>query len=447
MKIDKIYVISLDVSQTAIASIRERLEALGVPETSFEIVKAHNGHTEELPAGYRVNPNWALPDTTNKWWKNPVNPGEIGCTVSHIDVWRRFLDTDFKTALVLEEDFKSAKKIGNLLDTIPADYNWDLLYLGRNKVKDDIAEVGDSFVVPGYSYTSHAYAITKEGAHKLFYGKLQQDIIPLDEYLPAKYGQHPRKDISRVFEGNVRALATKDIYINQTSNPNTSTIGHPVKNPTISLPPVNAGKEIQEQNFLDVSDWKAWTAKYINPAIRNREYNLIVDEIGDTNILEFPLFTEEFCNEVVALSEKADKWTENRHKNYPTNDVLVGELGLDAIYSRVLKEFVYPLAIHWWTLEGRGWDDMRDETFIARYTLDKQPHLSLHHDASIMTMVLKLNDDFTGGGTWFPKYKVLSNPGKVGVATLHPGQVTHLHGARPIDSGKRYVAVSFLNKK
>lgn len=446
MKIDKIYVISLDVSQTAIASIRERLEALGVSKTSFEIVPAHNGKEKPLPAGLRVNPNWALADTTNKWWSSPVTPGEIGCTVSHLDVWRRFLDSDKSTALILEEDFISVKKVGNLLETIPSDYNWELLYLGRNKVKDDIAEVGDSFVVPGYSYTSHAYVVTREGAHKLYYGKLQQDIIPLDEYLPAKYGQHPRQDIARIFEGNVRALATKETYIGQTSNANTSTVGHPTSTHTnITLPPVENNTQLD--NFLNVSDWKAWTAKYINPAIRNKEYNLIVDEIGDTNILEFPLFTEEFCKEVVALSERANKWTENRHQNYPTNDVLVGELGLDAIYSRVLREFVYPLAIHWWTLEGRGWDDLRDETFIARYTLDKQPHLSLHHDASVMTMVLKLNDDFTGGGTWFPKYRVLSNPSKVGVATLHPGQVTHLHGARPIDSGRRYVAVSFLNKR
>jgi hypothetical protein len=59
-------------------------------------------------------------------------------------------------------------------------------------------------------------------------------------------------------------------------------------------------------------------------------------------------------------------------------------------------------------------------------------------------MVVKLNDEFNGGGTYFPKYKILSNPDGVGKCTLHPGQITHKHGARPITEGVRYVLVSFL---
>ena len=90
---------------------------------------------------------------------------------------------------------------------------------------------------------------------------------------------------------------------------------------------------------------------------------------------------------------------------------------------------------------------MFSENFLARYTTDRQSHLSLHHDFSHVTMVVKLNDEFDGGGTWFPKYNLLSNPERVGVATLHPGMVTHLHGARPIYAGKRYICVSFMRKE
>ena len=104
------------------------------------------------------------------------------------------------------------------------------------------------------------------------------------------------------------------------------------------------------------------------------------------------------------------------------------------------------MCIHIWKLEGIGWDVMESENFMARYTTDKQSHLSLHHDFSHVTMVVKLNDEFDGGGTWFPKYKTLSNPKTVGTATLHPGMLTHLHGARPINAGKRYISVSFMRK-
>ena len=78
--------------------------------------------------------------------------------------------------------------------------------------------------------------------------------------------------------------------------------------------------------------------------------------------------------------------------------------------------------------------------------MDRQSHLSLHHDFSHVTMVVKLNDEFDGGGTWFPKYKTLSNPEMVGTATLHPGMITHQHGARPITAGKRFIAVSFMRQ-
>ena len=171
----------------------------------------------------------------------------------------------------------------------------------------------------------------------------------------------------------------------------------------------------------------------------------MVDDLGN-NIYEFPLFTNKFCEEAVALANTLDKWTQDRHKFYPTNDVLLPEIGLDEIYKRVLHDVVFPISIHLWKLEGTGWDNMSSENFMARYTTDRQSHLSLHHDFSHITMVVKLNDEFDGGGTWFPKYKTLSNPKRVGTATLHPGMITHLHGARPITVGTRYINVSFMRK-
>ena len=46
--------------------------------------------------------------------------------------------------------------------------------------------------------------------------------------------------------------------------------------------------------------------------------------------------------------------------------------------------------------------------------------------------------------TYFPKYKININPKQIGVATLHPGNITHKHGARPVTKGTRYVVVSFI---
>ena len=149
-------------------------------------------------------------------------------------------------------------------------------------------------------------------------------------------------------------------------------------------------------------------------------------------------------NMAIALAESKDNWTIDRHEFYPTNDVLLQDIGLDEIYNRVLDEVVRPLAIHLWDLEGEAWNGFSNENFMARYTTERQSHLSLHHDRSHLTMVIKLNDEFSGGGTWFPQYQKLSNPEQVGTAVLHPGMITHRHGARPITNGKRYIIVSFI---
>jgi hypothetical protein len=56
--------------------------------------------------------------------------------------------------------------------------------------------------------------------------------------------------------------------------------------------------------------------------------------------------------------------------------------------------------------------------------------------------VVTLNEDFTGGGTFFSKQKVRLQ-GKKGEISIHPGQVTHRHGGLPVLSGQRYIIVSF----
>jgi hypothetical protein len=249
---------------------------------------------------------------------------------------------------------------------------------------------------------------------------------------------------------NMTFISVNEDFIGQSSNAETTTVsrhGYLGKKDRVMEQIAKQQKE-QESYFeiLDTSDWEAWKAKYVNMTLAKGEYDLMLDDLGN-NVYEFPLFTEKFCREAIALAEAKDNWTIDRHEFYPTNDVLLQDIDLQDIYHRVLKEVVYPLCIHIWTLEGNDWRDMYSENFMARYTTDRQSHLSLHHDFSHITMVVKLNDEFEGGGTWFPKYNLLSNPKQIGTATLHPGMVTHLHGARPIYAGKRYIVVSFMRKE
>ena len=121
---------------------------------------------------------------------------------------------------------------------------------------------------------------------------------------------------------------------------------------------------------------------------------------------------------------------------------------MDGIYNRIINEHVKPLAKHVYQLEGVVWDDLRDESFIVRYKPEEQAHLGLHHDSSNITTLVNLNaGEFKGGGTYFNKTKTLINPNESGIMTLHPGNITHKHGARPVTEGTRYVVVSFIKNQ
>lgn len=191
-------------------------------------------------------------------------------------------------------------------------------------------------------------------------------------------------------------------------------------------------------------DWAAWVQKYIAPGTKTHDFELVVEKLHD-DIFHFPLFSEAFCEELIAYTESKADWTTDRHQYYPTNDVLLHELGLSEMYSRVLEEFCHPIARMQWRLEGQRWQEsMVDESFIARYRAEDQQSLSIHGDFSDYTFTVGLNTDFEGGGTWFPRQHVLGNP-KGGYCTLFPS-ITHPHGGRPTTKGTRYILVSFCRR-
>ncbi|MAR66981.1 MAG: hypothetical protein CL833_07025, partial [Crocinitomicaceae bacterium] len=304
---------------------------------------------------------------------------------------------------------------------------WGVWYLGGNPIEPPVMNFDDAYI-PALIYNNHAYIVTNDAANKLKSQSYRQNIIPVDEFLPATftYSEHPRKDL-HFFTRNIKAMASKKEVIKQTSTAETSQTSR-----------------FANDELFKTGDWDAWVERWIHPVARTKQWDLILDEPID-NLITFPLFTEEFCEVVIQEAEKNARWEQKRHDFYPTVDTLLSTFGFDDIYNRVLREFVYPAAIFFWHLDGNQWPQMNAENFMVKYTMDAQGHLNLHHDFSAITALLTLNKDFTGGGTYFSKQKK-THIGPVGEISIHPGAITHRHGGRPIHSGKRYIIVSFCNK-
>lgn len=192
------------------------------------------------------------------------------------------------------------------------------------------------------------------------------------------------------------------------------------------------------QYFVRPDEWKE---RFLTPELLSGKWDLYVEE-ELPNIYSIPAFTEEFCDFIVEEAEACNCWTYNRHENYPTTDMLLDTIQLNDTYLDILKNYVWKISFEKYQLEESHWLNLYSENFLARYNPYAQHHLALHHDHSQITTVVTLNDNFTGGGTYFSKQKKKLQ-GKKGYISIHPGQVTHHHGGLPVLSGQRYIIVSF----
>ena len=425
LKIDAVYVITFDVSDEAINRYTAEFNKLGIIPGEFHLFKAIDGRNVKVDFEWSLYNSWKIDNHSNSYYNRDILPGEIGCALSHLSVWKDAKKKNYDSILILEDDFKvngefPAKEI--------ALYDWGLLYLGRQKIGGDIDIQNELYIHPGYSWLSHAYMLSKVGIQRIIEQNFEKYILPVDDFIASTYSNNnERSDLTFIWK-DMNAYSLKESIVSQTSNAKTS----------------KTSNNSFASNIYLTKDVDKWSSMYINPALKNKEYDLIVDEpIPD--VLHLHAFKKEFCNEVIRLAEECGKWTKDRHYYYPTHDMLINEFQLHDAYDMFLNTYIYPLVKSNFVLTGDKWKKFSSENFIIKYTPENQGHLSLHHDDSAFSTVLTLNDEYEGGGTWFSKQKKLVK-GEVGELTIHPGQITHRHGARPVTSGVRYVLVSFIRQ-
>jgi glycosyltransferase involved in cell wall biosynthesis len=424
---EKAYCICMNPDAGKEKDVKSRFRKLGINVPIEVIPGVDVSVLSDQQKDYEVYDSWAI-DTKNTWWNRPVTPGEVGCALAHMSAWQKIIDDEVSAALVLEEDFEVLAPLNqDVIRDFDNPREWGVWYLGGNPIEPSVMDFDDAYI-PGLIYNNHAYIVTSDAAKKLQSQPYRKNIIPVDEFLPATFvhSEHPRKDL-HFFDRNIKAMASKQEIIKQTSTTETSQTSR-----------------FANDELFKTGDWDAWVERWIHPVARTKQWDLILDEPID-DLITYPLFTEEFCEAIMEEAEKNARWEKKRHDFYPTVDTLLSTFGFDDIYNRVLREFVYPAAIYFWHLDGNQWPSMNAENFMVKYTMDAQGHLNLHHDFSAITALLTLNRDFTGGGTYFSKQNK-THVGTIGEISIHPGAITHRHGGRPIHSGKRYIIVSFCNK-
>ena len=128
---------------------------------------------------------------------------------------------------------------------------------------------------------------------------------------------------------------------------------------------------------------------------------------------QMPMFTDKFCQDMIDEAEFVDNWFVSgndakydvRKKDYevvPTTDINLWQYGLEETWLAFINFYIYPRkCVFFPALSGI---DTGGSFFTVRYRWEEQPALKPHHDNSLFSLNLALNQDgvdFEGGGTYF----------------------------------------------
>lgn len=177
------------------------------------------------------------------------------------------------------------------------------------------------------------------------------------------------------------------------------------------------------------------------PFIMSKEFSIVGPEI-----LEMDFMTPEMCAKLINKAETVGKWESMYGDKFPAQELRIREFDMDFFNTLEahFKNFINPaIESHWWPLQMYG---LRD-AFIIKYSTNSQKSLNCHHDASLVSGIVKLNSDYSGGDTYFYRqnYSNINTP--VGKIVLWPGQVTHGHEGREVTAGTKYNLVIWTSRR
>ena len=175
------------------------------------------------------------------------------------------------------------------------------------------------------------------------------------------------------------------------------------------------------------------------------KYNIYIpkQEYRDLHILDrdillvYNFLTKDYCDELIEEAEAFNKWEQLPNDKFPGMEIRLNKLRsrFFDIFQKAYEEKLVPIVEKYWhPLEMYGIRDL----FAIKYSLGEQTKLNLHHDMSLVSGSMKLNNDYQGGVLKFPRQGVDNSQTPVGSIVIWPGQVTHGHECTEIISGTKY---------
>lgn len=167
-------------------------------------------------------------------------------------------------------------------------------------------------------------------------------------------------------------------------------------------------------------------------------------EVGK-EIFQIDFLSPSICRKIIDDAEEFGEWESLYGDAVPGKELRIKKFDPD-LYTRIEEYFdlhVRRFVTNVWSPLGAA--PLRD-AFIIRFSADTQAELACHNDASLVSGLVRLNDDYTGGDTYWYRQHYSNKNQPVGSMILWPGQVTHGHEGRPVKSGVKYNMVFWTKR-
>ncbi|KAM3863671.1 procollagen galactosyltransferase 1 [Diretmus argenteus] len=216
---DEVFMINLQRR----ADRRERMLAiLYKQEIASKVVAAVDGKAMNISdinnLGIKMLPGYSDP-----YHGRPLTKGELGCFLSHYNIWKEIVERGLHSSLVIEDDLRFEiffkRRLKNVMSEVESEgLDWDLIYIGRKRMQVDHPEKAvpniHNLVEADYSYWTLGYMISLQGAKKLINAEPLKKVLPVDEFLPIMYNKHPVSDYMKHFEPrDLKAFSAEPLLV------------------------------------------------------------------------------------------------------------------------------------------------------------------------------------------------------------------------------------------
>ncbi|KAL6103085.1 colgalt1 [Pungitius sinensis] len=202
---------------------RERMmRALYEQRIDCKVIAAVDGKATNISEIHAMGIHM-LPGYNDPYHGRPLTKGELGCFLSHYNIWKEIVERRLHTSLVIEDDLRFEiffkRRLMNLMREVEEEgLDWDLIYIGRKRMQVDHPEKAvpniHSLVEADYSYWTLGYMISLQGAEKLMKAEPLKKILPVDEFLPIMYNKHPVPAYMEHFETrDLKAFSAEPLLV------------------------------------------------------------------------------------------------------------------------------------------------------------------------------------------------------------------------------------------